>query len=69
MNLIAAMDFLILLLKRGVLSQLTNLDDFANEEENAERCNLYYRINDIDYLLTLTRKQDIEKVPKPKDQN
>jgi len=60
MNLISTVDFLVLLEVRGVLKDLASLDNYNREEDLEKVHNLYYKIGETEYLLTLTKKRDIE---------
>jgi len=62
MNLISAVDFFVLLEVRGILKDLVSLDNYSREEDEEKVHNLYYQIEDKEYLLSLTKKRDIEWV-------
>jgi hypothetical protein len=60
MNLISTIDFFVLLEVRGILKDLVSLDNYSREEDEEKVHNLYYQIGETEYLLTLTKKRDIE---------
>jgi hypothetical protein len=62
MNLISTVDFFVLLEVRGILKDLASLDNYSWEEDKEKVHNLYYQIKDKEYLLSLTKKRDIEWV-------